>query len=88
MNKFVVSYDLMKEGQRYDLIIEFLEKLPVAIKVLGSCWLVKTEKSIEELSENINGILDNNDKFIVVIFNEYPNGILNKDTVEKLNKEF
>ncbi|MGW9964693.1 hypothetical protein [Staphylococcus hominis] len=88
MNKYVVSYDLNKEGQRYDLIIHFLERLPIAIKVLESFWLVKTDKSIDELSDNINAILDGNDEYLVVKFDEFPYGFLHKATIQKIKEEF
>lgn len=88
MNKYVVSYDLNKEGQRYDLIIHFLERLPIAIKVLESFWLVKTDKNIDKLSDNINSILDSNDEYLVVEFDKFPNGFLHKDTINKINEEF
>lgn len=65
MSMYMVTYDLMKQGQNYTGLIAKLETYPTRWHPQGSVWMIKTEKSAEQVRNELAAVLDSNDKLIV-----------------------
>lgn len=72
MSRFLVSYDLRKQGQDYRSVWTYLRNLS-GKKVLESLWLVETTKSRQELFDDIwnSSGLDSNDGLVVIEYTWY-----------------
>lgn len=72
MSRFLVSYDLRKQGQDYRSVWTYLRNLS-GKKVLESLWLVETTKSRKELFDSIRNSsgLDSNDGLVVIEYTWY-----------------
>lgn len=66
MNRLLISYDLIRPGQDYEDLIDYLKSYRHA-KPLYSVWLIVTNKSAKAVrDELVDKLLDKNDKVIVV----------------------
>ena len=67
MKRLLISYDLMRPGQNYDDLIDYLKSYK-HVKPLLSLWLIATNKSAETVRDEIvNGqLIDRNDKLVVI----------------------
>lgn len=68
MTIFLVAYDLDKPKQNYDAVHAKLEELG-AERVLESTWMLKSTKStsqIRDILTDTKGLIDTNDRVIVV----------------------
>lgn len=68
MNTLLVGYDLNKQGQKYEELIEFLKGDVNWWHHLDSTWLIKTEKSAAVFRDELrsNKLIDNNDEVLVI----------------------
>jgi hypothetical protein len=65
MGAFVVTYDLMKQGQNYNCLIAKLNAYPIHWHAQGSVWIIETAKSAAQIRDELMSCLDANDKLIV-----------------------
>jgi hypothetical protein len=65
MKRLLISYDLMRPGQNYDDLIKYIKGYKNAHPLL-SVWLIATDKNTTSIRDEIAGLVDNNDKVIVV----------------------
>ena len=66
MSTLMVNYDLMKPGQNYDDLIEYIKGVGAWWHYLQSTWFVRTNMSPTELRDKLNTFIDTNDKVLVV----------------------
>jgi hypothetical protein len=68
MNTLLVGYDLNKQGQDYEALIDHLKKDGNWWHHLDSTWLISTQKTATELrDELVNlGLVDSNDELLVI----------------------
>lgn len=66
MNKYLVSYDLIGPDRDYEAIKEKLRSYSPRAKPLESVWIIKTDKSAEEIRDDLKTAVDSNDKLLVV----------------------
>lgn len=66
MKRLLISYDLMRPGQDYDDLIDYLESYSQHAHPLMSVWLIATTKNTDTVRDEIVELLDSNDKLIVV----------------------
>lgn len=62
---YIVSYDLLSLGQRYDELISKIKESPAWARLGGSTYLVESTKSATELRDDYKSFLDENDKIYV-----------------------
>ncbi|EMN7853165.1 hypothetical protein WAZ04_002482 [Staphylococcus pseudintermedius] len=86
MNKYVVSYDLNKEGQNYSELIKLLKSFPVYIHIQKSYWFIKSNQQLKTISEQIDSILDSNDEYLILEFDSYPMGKVSDEVYPDLKR--
>ena len=65
MSTYVVTYDLIKQGQNYTCLTEKLKDYPTHWHAQGSVWIIETAKTAAEIRDHLKPCLDANDKLIV-----------------------
>jgi hypothetical protein len=65
MATYIVTYDLMKQGQNYTCLAKKLDAYPTHWHAQGSVWLIETNQSAVDIRENLSSCLDANDKLLV-----------------------
>lgn len=65
MAVYMVTYDLLQQGQNYSCIIKKLEAYSTHWHVQGSVWIIETAKSAIQIRDELRPCLDRNDKLIV-----------------------
>jgi CRISPR/Cas system-associated endoribonuclease Cas2 len=65
MAKYVVAYDLMKQGQNYECIIAKIKQYGTWAHVQESVWFIVTNDTATQVRDNLQSCLDANDKLIV-----------------------
>ena len=69
MAMYVVTYDLLKQGQNYNCLIQKLKTYPIHWHAQGSVWFVKSSLSATAIRDSLSTCLDANDKLIVARLN-------------------
>ena len=64
--KYLVSYDLMDEGQDYPRSTDELNHNLVGHKVLQSQWIVESNMNTTELLHHLLSFVDHNDRLLIV----------------------
>ena len=65
MNIFIISYDLKAPTYNRERVEKVIESLGTWCKYVSTTYLLKTEKSINEVNKTIINALDGNDNMIV-----------------------
>ena len=65
MSTYVVTYDLMKQGQNYDCLIKKLNAYSTHWHAQGSVWIIESARSATQIRDDLTPCLDANDKLIV-----------------------
>lgn len=67
MASYVIAYDLMKPGQKYENVQEVISTISGNdnVEIQKSVWLVKTTLSPAKIRECFSSVLDKNDSFFV-----------------------
>ena len=68
MGKVLITYDLHRPGQDYQLLFEAINSLGPARKILQSTWIVKTSMSATNVKNCLSGYIDLGDKLFVTQF--------------------
>jgi hypothetical protein len=68
VNFFLVSYDLITPGQKYDALIAEIKSSPTSgwAKLMLSCFIVKTSEDFAQLASRLHAHLDANDRLVVI----------------------
>ncbi|MCR4279694.1 MAG: CRISPR-associated protein Cas2 [Candidatus Zambryskibacteria bacterium] len=68
MNTYLISYDLgaPEDLQDYSLLTNYIKSYLKWAKPLQSVWLIKTDKTVAQVRDEIKQIVDKNDKVLVV----------------------
>ncbi|TAL19297.1 hypothetical protein EPN90_03975 [Patescibacteria group bacterium] len=68
MKTFLISYDLMGPETREDYVqlITHIKSFTYWAKPLKSVWLIKTDKGIAEVRNELKQYTDSNDKILVI----------------------
>lgn len=76
MNKYAISSEL----------IQFLESFPDYVHVQKSYWFIKSNQSLNTISEQIDSILDSNDEYLILEFDGSPMGKVSNDVYSDLKR--
>lgn len=78
MSSYIVTYDLLKQGQNYDCLIKKLNAYPTHWHMQQSVWIISTTQTAKQIYDNLAPCLDGNDKIFVgrlageAVWNGYP----------------
>lgn len=62
---YIISYDLDDPGQNYGKLIERIKSYPGYAKLTESCWCVTSNSSSQDIRDDLNSVVDSNDKVFV-----------------------
>ena len=65
MAAYIVTYDLMKQGQNYDCIIAKLKAYSTHWHMQQSAWIIVSSQTAIEIRNDLLNCLDANDKLFV-----------------------
>lgn len=65
MTTYIVSYDLLNQGQNYQCITQKLKGYETHWHIQGSVWIVETSDSAVQIRDYLMPCLDQNDKLLV-----------------------
>jgi len=65
MSAYLVTYDLMAQGQNYTCITQKLKSYPTHWHAQGSVWIIETDQTAAQVRDGLLLCLDSNDKLIV-----------------------
>lgn len=66
MAVYLISYDLITPGQKYEKVHALIKSYGTWAKPLESTWLVKTNETVQDVRGKVLNALDKNDKLLVV----------------------
>lgn len=69
MRNYLISYDLYKAGQNYDGLISYIKSHQVWAAIHKSVWYIKSNKSVEQIRNELLIYLDENDSVFVTDMN-------------------
>lgn len=69
MKNYLISYDLHKQGQNYDILITCIKSFPAWEKIHQSVWYVKSSSNAEEIRGKLSRHIDINDSLFVAEMN-------------------
>ena len=85
---YLVSYDLNKSGKDYKSFYDEIDKQCKAwCKPLRSVYLVRSDLSVNELSDKLKAVIDNDDFLLVIEVRNNKQGWLSEKNWEYINKK-
>ncbi|WEV39241.1 hypothetical protein OZX58_03115 [Lactobacillus sp. ESL0680] len=77
---YIITYDLNNPGQKYSDVKKLIEGFSKAyIKLQESVWLIRSEYTPDEMTDNLHQVFDGNDElFICELVNNY-SGLASKE---------
>ena len=67
MKTYIISYDLMNPGQRYEELLKKIKEYKIWVRLGGSAYVIKTTKTHLQVRDDLKSVLDFNDKLFVSI---------------------
>ena len=64
-NSKIITYDLCKSGKNYDELYEYLKSFSKWAHICESVWFVSSSKSCPDIRNEINKIIDDDDRVFV-----------------------
>ena len=68
MGKVLITYDLCRPGQDYQLLFKAISSLGEARNILRSVWVVKTSYTAQDVQKFLSKYIDRSDKLFVTQF--------------------
>ena len=62
---YIVTYDLVEPGQKYDRLLDLIKSEPAWARLGGSSYLVDSDETAVALRDKLKMALDSNDKLYV-----------------------
>lgn len=69
MKSYLITYDLKKSGQNYNALYDAIKSASYNdtwMHYLDSTWIIKSNLSVQQVSDKIKQAVDDNDSFIVI----------------------
>ncbi len=67
MKTYLIGYDLNKQGQNYEVLIEKIKTIGSWWHCLDSTWIVKSDYSAVQIRDFLKQFIDANDELLVVL---------------------
>lgn len=81
MAAYMITYDLNSEGQNYEKVIQSIKDSSNAwCSYWKSSYLIKSNLTVQQVSDNITQYLDGNDRFIIIEVKDNYQGWLSKNS--------
>lgn len=61
----IITYDLCKSDKNYDALYEYIKSYAVWAHITESTWFISTEKTCASIRDEINKIIDSDDRIFV-----------------------
>lgn len=83
---YQISYDLKSPTADYTSVYEKIKSFGASLPILKSTWLVATDKTVGNMTDELRSVIQNGDRFFIsgVIKNQY-NGWHSRDTWAWIN---
>lgn len=65
MAKYIIDYDLNKQGKNYDGLIDAIKSYSSWAKICRSSWAIYTTDTTAQIRDNLQQYIDNNDVLFV-----------------------
>jgi hypothetical protein len=85
-NCFCVSYDLNDPGQHYEALYNELKSSSGWWHYLDSTWLISTAETADQLAHRLYGVIDKNDRLLVIAVGRDNQGWLPKAAWDWINR--
>ena len=82
---YLVTYDLNKSGQNYQLLFEAIKNQGNALHALQNLWFIETDKSASQIYQNLKAVIDKNDYILISQINLNHMGFLPNNVVNWLS---
>ena len=66
MPSYIITYDLLSPGQKYDELHEQIKSYGTWARVTESNWIVVTDKSAVQIRDHLLSCIDSGDRLFVV----------------------
>lgn len=66
---YLISYDLIKDKDYIKLFNKIQQCYNDNVKILLSCWLIKSNKKVEEIYMDLKSALDEDDEIFIIEIN-------------------
>lgn len=89
MAVYLISYDLNNLGKNYDGVIEAIKNASTGAwcKPLKSVFLIKSNLTVDQVSERIQNEADDDDRWLVIEVINNKQGWLDKDMWKYINED-
>jgi hypothetical protein len=87
---YLISYDLNKNGQKYDDLYALIEEVSNGdnVHLMQSSWAIKSTQTVTEIFNILDAALDENDLLLITELTKNHFGRLTEDDWSKLNDLF
>jgi hypothetical protein len=65
MKTIQINYDLRAPGRNYQPVYDYIKSYGTYAKPLESLWLVRTNKTVGQVRDDLTQLVDRNDKVLV-----------------------
>ena len=66
MRTIQINYDLRSPGRDYQPVYDYIRSLGTSTRPLESLWLVRTNKTVSEVRDDLKHTVDTNDEILVI----------------------
>jgi hypothetical protein len=87
MSTYLISYDLSAPGRNYQPVYDYMQNFSDRMKPLQTVYLVHTSESAGTIRDELKGLVDSNDKVLVVEVDTLSWGTFNLPNTAKWLKE-
>lgn len=86
---YMITYDLNAPGKKYDDVYQAIKDSSTGVwcHYWDSTWLIRSNLTPDQVSENIKKYIDSNDRFIVIEVRNNKQGWLTKEQWDYINNE-
>lgn len=91
MNTYLISYDLTwpEDREDYKILIDFIKRYNRWAKPLQSVWLIKTDKTVTQVRDELRSRVENSDKLLIIkVTDSWASFNISKDVTDWMHQGF